>query len=98
MKIHFQLSGGLEGGIVIDKKIDTDSISPEESSKLEKLINESNFFNLPEHIQTNKNSADYFTYKISIENQTKKHSIERKDFSIESKLDPLIDYLKNKQT
>jgi hypothetical protein len=97
MKIHFQRSGGLEG-IVTDLKIDTDSISPEESSKLEKLINESNFFDLPEHIPTKENAADYFTYKISIENQTKKHSIERNDFSLEGKLHPLIDYLRNKQT
>lgn len=97
MKIHFQRSGGLEG-IVTDLKIDTDSISPEESSKLQKLINESNFFDLPEQILTKENAADYFTYKISIENQTKKHSIERNDFSLERKLHPLIEYLRNKQT
>ena len=96
MKIHFQLSGGLEG-IGTDLKIDTESISSEQSSKLQKLINDSNFFDLPEKIPTKENTAaDYFIYKISIEGQTTKHSIERNNLTLEPKLYPLIDYLKNK--
>lgn len=96
MKIHFQLSGGLEG-IVTDIKIDTETISSEQSSNLENLINDSNFFDLPEKIPTKENPADYFIYKISIEEQTKKHSIERNDFTLEPKLFPIVDYLKNKK-
>ena len=95
MKIRFESSGGLEG-IITDTVIDTESMTSEESSRLEQRINDSNFFELPNSVKATSNGADYFSYKITIKTDGKEHSIDRNDLTLESSLDPLVEYLRNK--
>ncbi len=92
MKLYFQRSGGLEGD-VIEKKIDNNSIKPNESVVLKELITESRFFDLPSLVKTEHAPADSFKYTITLDDDTQKHIVIRTDLTIEPNLYQLIKYL-----
>jgi hypothetical protein len=95
MKIYFKQSGGLLG---IDDHIliNSDSLHPEEAAKLERLIDDAQFFNLPSQSAPQEHGADYFEYKVTIEAEKLKHSIKTTDITMPSNLGPLIRYLRQK--
>ena len=92
MKLYIQRSGGLDGSI-IDNIIDMNSIKSEEYSVIKDLTAKSNFFDLPHSIQTAINPADCFSYKLTIDEGTRKHTVIRTDNNIEPMLYDLINYL-----
>jgi hypothetical protein len=91
MQIHFERSGGLLGRIE-KAQIDTDSLSAEEAEEIEKIVNQANFFTLPEAI-INPRGADQFTYKLMIDNSEQQHSIKVGDSVIPENLQPLVQKL-----
>lgn len=97
MKIYFEQSGGLIG---IDNhiSIDSDSLNPDEALKLQHLINDAKFFDLPadELAAPPKRGADYFEYKITIETKDRKHYIKTTDLTMPTNLGPLIRFLRQK--
>ena len=94
MKIRFESGGGLEG-IFTEKTIDTRTMHADDSSVLEKLVASSNFFELPKFVKSDINGADFFNYKITVEMGEKRHTIERNDLTLETRLQPLFDYLRS---
>jgi len=95
MKIYFEQSGGLLG-IENHFLINIDSLHPEEASKLQRLIDDAKFFNLPSQSAPPEHGADYFEYKVTIETKELKHSIKTTDITMPSNLGPLIRYLRQK--
>ena len=97
MKIYFERSGGF-AGIFSSTTVDTQSLSSKESSQLKNLVDEANFFELPSKLfqpsKTTKSAADYFVYKITIQNNNQsKHSVECNDVNMQPTLRPLINLL-----
>jgi hypothetical protein len=66
MIITVNKTGGLVPLKRSPKIIDTKSMLPEPSKKLEQLVEESNFFNLKDSMPR-AGAADYYTYSITIE-------------------------------
>lgn len=95
MKIYFERSGGF-AGIRMSAFIDTMLLDRDEANKLQTIIENSLFFDLPTKTVEPKFGADYFRYKITIETQDKKHSIEVTDMTISPAIKPLIDILIDK--
>jgi hypothetical protein len=96
MKVYFEQSGGL-ARIGTHASINSDSLQPEETSKLQCLIKDANFFELPSQLAAPSRGADYLEYKITIEaNNNKKHSIKATDLTMPPNVRPLITYLKQK--
>ena len=91
MKLYFHRTGGLEGS-TIEKSIDSNSINQTETEYLEKLIRDSNFFDIPSEIKTERSYPDAYRYKIIIDNGIKTHTLMRTDTNIESTLYPLVKY------
>jgi hypothetical protein len=97
MKIYFEQSGGLAGIANNNISIDSDSLDPEEASELQRLVDNSNFFDLPSEPTAPLRGADYLEYKITIEtNDNKKHSIKTTDLTLPPNVAPLIRYLRRK--
>lgn len=94
MKIYFERTGGL-AAIRTFLSLDTDSLPPEESEKLQVMVEEANFFNLPPKTEAKK-GADYFHYKITLETKDNKHTVETTDISITPKFETLVNFLSDK--
>jgi hypothetical protein len=97
MKIYFEQKGGLTG-IHKTISINSDSLVPDEASKLLRLIEDANFFDLPSQQSTPSRGADHLNYKVTVEadQQNKKHSIEITDRTTPLRVEPLIRYLRQK--
>ena len=99
MRIKFERSGGF-AGMIISKEIDVSKLKPAEVKKLEGLIQTSEFFKLPKKpaplAAMSKRSIaqpDRFQYKLTIEDDDKKHTITASEQNLPSTLKPLVDWL-----
>jgi hypothetical protein len=90
MKIEYERSGGF-AGMRFAAKVDTASLPPAESDSLRRLITEAKFFNLPAMIPSA--GADGFTYKVTVEEKKKRHTVEVGDSAIPDSLRPLVERL-----
>jgi hypothetical protein len=84
------------GGLVPlkrSKTIDTKSMLPEQSKKLEQLVEESNFFNLNDSMPR-AGAADYFTYSITIEKEDgSKNTVKITDFTTSQQIKNLLKFI-----
>lgn len=95
MIINFKKSGGF-AGFVTSKTIDTKHLDRTKAIELEGLIRRINLDKFPPRIpplSKNTGAADYFTYKIEVEDSDRKRYLERSDINMEPELRPLINYL-----
>jgi len=78
MRISLERSGGFAG---IKKKatVDSESLSPEESAELNKLIDGAGVFDMPVAPDGPPRGADQFQYNLTLETQQRKHSVEVRD-------------------
>jgi hypothetical protein len=98
MKVYFERSGGF-AGMLSSTTVDTQNLSSKEASAINNLVEKAHFYELPSKLslpsKTTKGAADYFVYKITIQNNNnnKKHSVECNDLNMQPTLRPLIDFL-----
>jgi hypothetical protein len=99
MKIYFERSGGF-AGMLSSTTVDTQNLSSKEANEIKNLVEKAHFFELPSKLSQNiKGAADYFVYKITIQNNNNnnnnqsQHSVECNDVNIQPTLRPLIDIL-----
>ncbi|MEJ2263969.1 MAG: hypothetical protein P8X95_11020 [Anaerolineales bacterium] len=89
MRIQFQRSGGF-AGLLVRTNIDTASLSKEEAEKLQKMVAEAGFFDLPAQLSSPAPGADQFQYKVSIEEGDHRHTVEASDQAAPDSLRPLL--------
>lgn len=101
MKIYFERSGGF-AGMLSSTTVDTQNLPSKEANEIKNLVEKAHFFELSSKIsqssKTTKGAADYFVFKITIQNNNnnqskKEHSVECNDLNIQPTLKPLIDFL-----
>ena len=96
MKVYLERSGGF-AGMVTTTSVDTQTLSPNEAHEIQKLMENSHFFELPsqppQSSKAKKGAADYFTYKITVQDSKRQHSVQFNDINMQPKLRPLIDLL-----
>ena len=89
--IRFERSGGFTG-IAVDKTINSLELKQEETEMLRMMIDHSDFFTLPV-IEVMKPHPDRFTYKITVETEGKKHTVQFSQTSVPEALKDLFRYL-----
>jgi hypothetical protein len=96
-KIYFERSGGF-AGISISTMVDIYSLPPDEAHKIQRMIdNAKEFLYQPSKLPLSPvQGADYFKYKVSVETEQKRYTIETNDITMPSELRPLINYLEKK--
>jgi len=92
MLIRFERAGGF-AGMRIEASLDTGSLPAEEAQKLQDLVKAAGFFDLPEKFPAPKRGADYFQYKLEVEKEGKKHTIEVSEPAVPPALRPLLESL-----
>ena len=89
MRIEVQRTGGF-AGMHIDARIDTEKLPEEQAIELESLIDAAGFFELPATMNESHRGTDRFTYRISVETEGKKNTIETDDEAAPTSLRPLL--------
>jgi len=80
----------------LSTELNTDSLSPDESRKIQALVDSSDFFNLPVTISPSRKGADQFSYVITIEKGKVTRTIQVGETVLPPGLRPLISYLMDK--
>ena len=87
-KITFERSGGFLEPLV-SFQLDLDTLPPDASQHLLYLIEDADFFRLPENLDTT-HSVDEFSYSITVETSASQHSIHVSEMNVPDALLPLI--------
>jgi hypothetical protein len=89
MIIILEKSGGMYTARAPRTIIDTGNLKEEERRKLEKLIEESNFFDMTDSLP-GAGPADFNAYRITIEDKGRKHSVATTNFTVDQNLSSII--------
>jgi hypothetical protein len=86
--ITFERSGGVVGNEIYFE-LELESLSAEMASRLQKLIDDADFFNIPANLGMTATTEE-FQYKISVDNGGEYHSIRTTDTTMPKALSPLV--------
>lgn len=89
MIIQFERTGGF-AGIALQSSIDSEMLEPAAQQALEALIRSSNFFELPVELGGSAGGADRFHYSLTIQDGSKRHTVEMSEEAVPEELQPLI--------
>ncbi len=93
MQIDFERSGGFTG-IPLTVSVDTDTLSANEAYELKELVTVSNFFSQPAKITpSTAGGADQFSYKLTVKENRRQHTVETNEASAPAMLRPLLQRL-----
>lgn len=95
MKVYFERTGGF-AGMKTSVALDTEKMVPSESEKLHGLCNNIDFLKLPQKTETKSGAADTFHYKITIESDNGKRTIETSEMSMTPEFEDFVNFLSEK--
>ena len=75
MQIAFERTGGF-GGMRLTATVDTKKLSAEEAQELEETVQAAGFFDLPAEISSETPGADRIRYKLTVEAEGRRHTVE----------------------
>ena len=91
MKINFRRTGGLLGR-QIESNLDLNEMPEEESQEIQRLVLETNFFNIPQNL-IEPSKHDEYEYAITVESGNSHHTVHTTDTSAPESLRPLLEKL-----
>ena len=92
MYIEFERSGGF-AGLSLQLRVDTATLPEAEAAELQQMVQQSAFFTVPEQSVANLSGADRFNYKLTIELDGQRHTVETMNSSSPASLQPLLERL-----
>jgi hypothetical protein len=70
--------------------IDTDNVPVEDGRAFREMVTVSDFFKLPPEFLSPQSRPDQFHYKLTVEDNSARHTIEMDETEVPEKLQPLI--------
>ena len=92
MRIRFERTGGF-AGFSLRATLDSESLTPEQIEELERLLDQSRFFELPVELEAREPAADRFQYLLTVEHGGRAHTVRAADAAAPDSLRPLLDWL-----
>ena len=92
MKIQFERTGGV-AGLRLIATVDAGALALEEARKLQAMVEEARFFELPSTLSHVQPGADRFQYTVTVEIQGRRHTVEIAEGAAPPRLRPLLDRL-----
>lgn len=94
MCITLEQSGGF-AGLLITRTIDTKDLPPSEAQQLEKLVRESNFFQLNSIAEASP-QPDRFEYTLTVELDGRIHSIQVSETNMPEKVKSIVQWVQTR--
>ena len=92
MHIKFERSGGF-AGMRLTAAIDPKALPPQETTKVQEMVEGAKFFELPPAVTSKNPGADRFRYKVTVETKERTHTVEIDESAMPPSLRPLLDWL-----
>jgi hypothetical protein len=92
VRVHFERTGGLAGRRV-EVFVDSDSLPPTQAKRLQALLAQSRFFDLPLELHSSPEGADRFQYRVTVEADSRSHTVEAGEAAVPQTMWPLLDWL-----
>ena len=92
MRILFERSGGFSGRR-IQGSLDSSMLPDSEARRLTQLVEQSGFFELPAILESTQPGADRFSYRVTVESEQGRHTVEASEAAVPGSMRPLLDYL-----
>ena len=92
MRISVERTGGFTG-IKLEGALDSATLPLSQARLLKQLLKKSGFFDLPPVLESNAPGADRFSYKVTVETEDGKHTIEAGEGAIPGSMRPFLDFL-----
>lgn len=73
--------------------LDAHSLSRQQARRLNKLLQESHFFDLPLRLEARVTRPDHFQYRLTVENDNCVHTVQASEDAIPPEMRPLLDWL-----
>ncbi|MCP4424581.1 MAG: hypothetical protein GY803_08830 [Chloroflexi bacterium] len=86
MRIYFERSGGFFGR-PMTCEVDTETMPAEEAIALQEMVTSASFFEMP---QSSSEARDQFQYKLIVEAEKVKYTVETTDTAAPDSLRPLL--------
>lgn len=74
MQITFERSGGF-AGMRMSYSVDTEELPPEKAQAIKDLVEQVDFFNLPDVLPEEAALPDQFQYELTLETEAEKHTL-----------------------
>ncbi|HAV78465.1 MAG TPA: hypothetical protein DCX53_14040 [Anaerolineae bacterium] len=91
-KIKFERTGGF-AGIRLAAEVDMDDIPEDQKREIIRLIDETDFDELPKKLSGKMPMPDEFVYSITVNSRGKEHAVLAGESSLPNNLQPLIEVL-----
>jgi hypothetical protein len=91
-RIKFERTGGF-AGMRIAKDLKMDDLSDEQADRLQELLDDLDFSELPERMTDTESMPDQFTYVITVETKKWQHTVITSDASAPEKMQELLQLL-----
>ena len=92
MHIHFERTGGF-AGLTLTADIATDTLSRDDQSRLQQLVEDADFFALPAELRDVGTAVDQFVYRVTIEVAGQRHTVETPESAAAPELQALLEWL-----
>jgi hypothetical protein len=92
MRILFERTGGFAGR-KIERRIDSAALPVCQAHRLNELLKQSGFFALPAVLKSDNPGADRFSYRVTIETEEGRHTVEAAEEAVPGSMRPLLDFL-----
>jgi len=92
MRVLFERSGGFSGR-KIQGSLDSSMLPSSEARRLSRLIEQARFFELPPILESTEPGADRFNYRVTVESEQGRHTVEASEAAVPGPMRPLLDFL-----
>ena len=92
MKITFERTGGFAGR-KLSASFDSESLSPGQAWRLNRLIEECRFFQLPVRLEEPSPRPDRFLYRLTVESRNGAHTVQASEGAVPPEMRPLLEWL-----
>jgi hypothetical protein len=92
MRVTLERTGGF-AGVRMTTTADTDKLPSDDADQLRQLVAGARFFELPETIAPQKSQPDRFQYRVTIEDNSRVHTVTVSETALPPSLRPLTDFL-----
>jgi hypothetical protein len=97
MRVRLQTSGGIAffPGLATPRTVDVDTLDGKTRETLAQLIRDADFFNLAPQPPARPGAADHYTYRITIEDGSRRHTVTVSEPVTDPGLHHLIELLRS---
>ena len=96
MRVRFLRTGGLAAAMHREYTADSATMSPEDAKELCRLVEASDFFQLPATGPRPLGMRDTFQYKVTIEEEDREHTVEMDQSAVPERARDLLEWLEKR--